>query len=239
MLVNTEAIILSYINYSESSIILKIYTKDYGLKSFIIKGIRTKRKSSITLGQLQPLTIIELTFNEKKSAKLSYINSIKLLYPFKSINSKIMKINISLFISEFLTNVLISDLSNKNLFDFLTNSLKWYDNSENYMNFHILLMIHFLKFLGINPVSTEDKFMYFDIENGIFSNKLISNNYVSGEVVYDLNSILGTNFDYNNEVLKTNKQRKNMLDFLISYYSFHVAGFRPLKSIKILHEIFS
>ena len=92
MLVNSEVIILSYINYSESSIILRIYTKDYGLKSFIIKGIRTKRKSIITLGQLQPLTIIELTFNEKKSTKLSYINSLKLLYPFKSINSNIIKI---------------------------------------------------------------------------------------------------------------------------------------------------
>ena len=238
MLVNSEAIILSYINYSESSIILRIYTKDYGLKSFIIKGIRTKRKSIITLGQLQPLTIIELTFNEKKSAKLSYINSLKLLYPFKSINSNIIKINISLFISEFLTNVLISDLSNKNLFDFLTNSLKWYDNSENYMNFHILLMIHFLKFLGINPVNTKDKFIYFDIENGIFSNNLISNNYVSGEVVSDLNSILGTNFDASNQLTLSSMQRTKFLDNILLYYKLHIESFGSVKSLDVLRKIF-
>ena len=44
MLANTEAIILGYINYSESSIILRAYTKDFGYKSFIIRGIRTKKK---------------------------------------------------------------------------------------------------------------------------------------------------------------------------------------------------
>ena len=44
MLTNSEAIILGYINYSETSIILKAYTKDFGFKSFIIRGIRTKKK---------------------------------------------------------------------------------------------------------------------------------------------------------------------------------------------------
>ena len=53
MLVNTEAIILGYINYSETSIILKSYTKDFGSKSFIIRGIRSKKKKKITTLSLQ------------------------------------------------------------------------------------------------------------------------------------------------------------------------------------------
>ena len=75
MLANTEAIILGYINYSESSIILRAYTKDFGYKSFIIRGIRTKKKKKITLGQLQPLTILDIEFNNLKNVE--YANSIQ------------------------------------------------------------------------------------------------------------------------------------------------------------------
>ena len=95
MLANTEAIILGYINYSESSIILRAYTKDFGYKSFIIRGIRTKKKKKITLGQLQPLTILDIEFNNLKNNNLSYLKSIKLIETFTSINSDIIKINIS------------------------------------------------------------------------------------------------------------------------------------------------
>ena len=77
MLANTEAIILGYINYSESSIILRAYTKDFGYKSFIIRGIRTKKKKKITLGQLQPLTILDIEFNNslQKIFELPCLNS--------------------------------------------------------------------------------------------------------------------------------------------------------------------
>ena len=71
MLDNSEVIILGYINYSETSIILKAYTKDFGFKSFIIRGIRTKKKKKIALGQLQPLTILDIEFNNSKNENCS------------------------------------------------------------------------------------------------------------------------------------------------------------------------
>ena len=40
------ALSLTYIKYGESSIISKLFTKEKGLQSFIIKGIR-KKKSQI------------------------------------------------------------------------------------------------------------------------------------------------------------------------------------------------
>ena len=119
MLANTEAVILGYINYSESSIILRAYTKDFGHKSFIIRGIRTKKKKKITLGQLQPLTILDIEFNNSKNNNLSYLKSIKILETFTSINSNIIKINISLFLSEFLSKTLTIDIKNNELFLFI------------------------------------------------------------------------------------------------------------------------
>ena len=42
-----EALILSSINYSETSLILKIFTKKYGVQKGFVKGAKSKKKSSI------------------------------------------------------------------------------------------------------------------------------------------------------------------------------------------------
>ena len=95
MLTNSEAIILGYINYSETSVILKTYTKDYGFKSFIVRGIRSKKRKKITLGQLQPLTILDIEFNDK-GTKLSYLKTIKIIEPYSSINDAVSYTHLTL-----------------------------------------------------------------------------------------------------------------------------------------------
>ena len=42
-----EALILSFINYSETSLILKVFTKKYGVQKGLVKGAKNKNKSSI------------------------------------------------------------------------------------------------------------------------------------------------------------------------------------------------
>ena len=238
MLTNSEAIILGYINYSETSVILKTYTKDYGFKSFIIRGIRSKKRKKITLGQLQPLTILDIEFNNN-STKLSYLKTIKIIEPYTSINNDIIKINICLFLAEFLSKILKIDLKNEPLFEFVKQSLLWFDNSNKVSNFHLLFMLKLSNYLGVMPKYSSEKSLYFDIENGIFTNAPMSSSYIKDRVVKDLQDILGIKFDYNNEIMINVNQRKDMLNFLISYYEYHVPGFKRPKSVDILNEVFS
>ena len=238
MLTNSEAIILGYINYSETSVILKTYTKNYGFKSFIVRGIRSKKRKKITLGQLQPLTILDIEFNNN-STKLSYLKTIKIIEPYTSINDDIIKINICLFLAEFLSKILKIDLKNEPLFEFVKQSLLWFDNSNKVSNFHLLFMLKLSDYLGVMPKYSSEKSLYFDIENGIFTNAPMSSSYIKDRVVKDLQDILGIKFDYNNEIMINVNQRKDMLNFLISYYEYHVPGFKRPKSVDILNEVFS
>ena len=238
MLTNSEAIILGYINYSETSVILKTYTKNYGFKSFFVRGIRSKKRKKITLGQLQPLTILDIEFNNN-STKLSYLKTIKIIEPYTSINNDIIKINICLFLAEFLSKILKIDLKNEPLFEFVKQSLLWFDNSNKVSNFHLLFMLKLSNYLGVMPKYSSEKSLYFDIENGIFTNAPMSSSYIKDRVVKDLQDILGIKFDYNNEIMINVNQRKDMLNFLISYYEYHVPGFKRPKSVDILNEVFS
>ena len=64
----TEGIVLQKTDYSETSLILKVLTKDKGLQSFIFQGAKRKNKN----GQLvSPLSILSISFFLNKIIALS------------------------------------------------------------------------------------------------------------------------------------------------------------------------
>ena len=65
MITKTKGIVLNYIKYGDTSIICKIYTKSFGVQSYIINGIRNSKSKNI--GLYQPLNILDLVvYNKKK-----------------------------------------------------------------------------------------------------------------------------------------------------------------------------
>ena len=62
MLNKTSGIILYTTKYADTSLIAKIYTSDFGLQSYIINGVRSKKsKSKATLFQPLSLEILEFS----------------------------------------------------------------------------------------------------------------------------------------------------------------------------------
>ena len=129
--------------------------------------------------------------------------------------------------------------SDSKIFNFIKESLIWFENSEKFSNFHILFLIYLTNFLGILPEKNTYNYPFFDIENGNFTSKSNSSNCINGKVIEDFSLILGTKFDYLNEVLTNVNQRRNMIDLILKYYQIHVPGFKIPKSIGILNDLFS
>ena len=97
MLVSTEAISLNYVKYSETSIIVKCFTKSDWLKSYLLKGIRTSKKKKINIGFFQPLTQLEIDANHRNNGGLEGIRSVKIINPYKTIHLDIIKNCIVMF----------------------------------------------------------------------------------------------------------------------------------------------
>jgi len=45
-IISTEAIVISTIKYSDTSLIARLYTKELGLVSYLLKGILNQKKES-------------------------------------------------------------------------------------------------------------------------------------------------------------------------------------------------
>ena len=238
MLVSTEAISLNYIKYSETSIIVKCFTKSNGIKSYLLKGIRTSKKKKINIGFFQPLTQLELDANHRNNGNLESIRSVKIINPYKTIHLDIVKNCIVMFLSEVLSKSIKEEEKNFALFNFLKHSMVWLDQSERFSNFHIHFLIKLLTFLGISPDLSNQNFDSFNMIDGIFCQYDGSEYSVEGELVSHFKIFLGTDFDNQVKEVNTSVKRKKLIEFLIKYMQIHLSDFKRPTSLNILYELF-
>lgn len=222
MLFKTKGIVLSHIKYRETSIITKIYTEDFGLKSYIVNGVRSK-SSKMKIGLFQPLTLLDLVVYNNEKSSLHRLSEIKCYSPYKSIPFEIKKSAIIMFLSEILNKTLKEETSNPSLFEFLAESFIFFDQAnENYHNFHLQFLFQYSAFLGFSPSSLKD----------IIGNE---ENFISSNEKEYLEKLLRT--DYSEELMGNNETRRNSLKYILRFFRYHIENFGELNSEKILKEV--
>ena len=238
MLVSTESISLNYLKYSETSVILKCFTKSDGLKSYLLKGVRSTKKKSLNIGLFQPLTILEIDASHKNKGNLESIRSAKISKAFKTIHLDIYKNTIVLFLSEVLSKSIKEEEKNTRLFEFIKESLIWLDQSSNFSNFHIHFLVKLLNYLGISPEKTNLNLGGFNMLEGVFCSYDQSEYCINGRLVDNFKLFLGTDFDANLSEINSLNKRKELIEFLIKYMQIHLPEFNRPKSLNVLYELF-
>lgn len=235
-----QAIVLNTIKYGESSVILHAYTQDFGLRSFVVKGVRSsKRNKSFSMGLFQPLTQLELIASTPKRSGLSVLKSAKIASPYASIPLDIVKSSVCLFLAEVLRSALKEEEKNHALYSFLSNALAWIDTHDHTANAHILMLIQLTKYLGFYPDTSAIEHPYFDLQNGHFCAYAHSNDCISGNEILLFKTFLGTKFDRLETILASADQRRGLLELLMRYYKFHLQSFATPKSLAVLYEVFN
>ena len=241
MLVKTKGIVISKTKYSDSGVIIRIFTDKLGIQAFFVRGIKGKRSKG-KAALYQPLTILDLVVKYSEKKTMHNIIEAELWYNYTSLNSDMKKRSILFFIDELLHKCLQEESHNKELFMWICNSLKWLDNSkEGYVNFHLVFMIQLSTFMGFFPTLTPNlRNPVFNLQEGEFSNNIpIHPNYVGGKIAQEIISLCAINYE-ECDSLKFNKEiRNNILETLIAYYGFHFPAMGEFKSIEILSVVLS
>jgi DNA repair protein RecO (recombination protein O) len=242
MLTVCRGIVLNHINFSESSVIAKIYTENYGLQSYILKGIR-KSKSKTKLSLLEHLSLVEIVaYHKENTSGIRTIKEIKSIYHFQSIPYDIGKSAIALFINEILYKSLHEEEKNPALFSFLFHAIQILDvTPEKFADFHLLFMVQYAKYLGFSPMTNYDKKNHiFNLNEGIFQqNKPLNAEFLELPYSESISKMLVTNFE-DIALLNFNKaDRRFLLEKIILFYRLHHSNFGNINSHLILQEVFS
>lgn len=239
MQVSTRALVFSTIKYADADLIVTCFTEGFGLKTYLIRRVLTAKKGQLRASLFQPLTLLQLEAFHKDKGTLERIKEAKVLQPYHTLHTNVVKSSVVLFLAEMLKNCIREEEANGALFEYITNALQWLDVHDDIPNFHLLFLLKLTTYLGFHPDTSHSHLPYFNLMEGNFQRKPYGNYCEKGEAVETLKSLFGINFDALTQRKTTKNQRFEVLDLLLLYYQLHLHGYKKPRSLLVLNQLFN
>jgi DNA repair protein RecO (recombination protein O) len=221
MIFKTRGIVFRFTKFKETSIIVTIFTEEFGLQSYIVNGVRSKTaRNKIAL--YQPLTLLNLVVYHRENANIERIKEISCLHPYRTLTSDVKKSTLAMFINELLNKTVKEESHIGEVFQFLFDSLVSLDTlHEGYENFHLIFMLKLSRFLGF----------------GVYNvNEVVGGKVADEETERVITELLRANYD--TPLKMSNAQRRKALELLLKFYGEHMENFGEIKSVQVLKEVF-
>lgn len=241
MLHKTRGIILKTTLYSESSVVVQVFTEQLGIQSYLINGVK-KPKAKISINMLQPLHLVDMVVSHKPNISLQRVSELRPSPVFRSIPYDVVKRSIIMFLNEVLYKSIRQQHTDENLFSFLFNAIAWFDEApEANPNFHLAFLLKLSRFLGFAPsMEHRPDQQFFDLQEGAFrSRQPIHSHYLEKEAGDWFILLYSTSFERLIEIKFKNSVRRHILDKILIFYTLHTASFGEIRSHQILEDILS
>jgi DNA repair protein RecO (recombination protein O) len=240
MLVSTEGIVLHFIKYGESSVIATIFTRDFGRQSYLINAARSK-KSQNKASLLQPLFFVDLVAYQKQTRELHRVKELRSNQVYQNIPFEITKSSMAIFLAEVLYKSINEQESYPEMYDFIKNSLLYFDLMEiGSSNFHLWFLFRLTEYLGILPDTSRVGFEgWFDIKKGAVVHFQPSHPFFANkEATEYLIQLSALKINEINRFEISRKMRDSLISVLIDYYQLHFEDLGEIKSLNVLREVF-
>lgn len=239
MLIKTRGIVLRSIKYSETSLIVDMYTEKRGLQKYIVSGVRSK-KAKTKAGLLQVMTLLDLVAYYRENRDLHRIKEMKPAYVFHAIPFHVLRGAVGLFMAEVARKTIRESEAHPELFRFLFDTLRFLDETGGPVhNLHLHFLAHLSSFLGFVPGDDfSEQTPYFDLQEGVFVADMPRHAYAldidESALLYELLQVDRAGAA---TIKMSAEQRRRLLDQLLIYYRLHIENLPEINAHRILQEV--
>jgi DNA repair protein RecO (recombination protein O) len=229
-----KGIVLSGIKYTDNRDIVYLYTDVHGRKTFILN--RRKRHHG-----LFPLSLIEFEPSGRRNLEMLYVKEFVFAPLLPDIASDVRKSSIAMFLGEFLYRILKEEDSSREMFDYLTQSILLLNELRNGIaNFHLYFMVQLSRYVGFSIPTNREEYDYFDIRQSRFVFiKPMHLQFFDPANTRILSCLSGLTVDRLDELKLTGDERRCFANSMLDFYSCRFDHTLIVKSLNVLHEIFS
>ena len=241
MQLKSRGIVIGSTRYGESSLIVKIFTEESGMLSFMINGARSP-KSKLHASHFEILNLIEIAYTFRENKSLQRMTDVRLNGFLNGIRENEYKSASGWLIAELLTKSIREHEPNQELYLFAEQKISELNTFDFHPEFHLIFMLKLSAYLGFEPVNNfSESQTVFDLMEGQFVNYtyLPSGNLLSAEDSKLLKLLLDSGENPKQNLLQNRGERQKILQALIRYFQFHLEGFGQLKSPEVLNSIMS
>lgn len=245
-IVKTEAIVLHKIKYGDTSIIVTLFTKDYGKMSAIVKGGRNpKSKLGLLVDTFNHLQIV---FYKKESREVQLISSADIISHFPVLKSNFDSQRYSQAVLELIKNLTAEHESNIKLFNGLVRILSLMDESK---ELPIILLARFFMFFltelgyqlqldecsGCGKKEISNCELSYNYEFGIFCSECQTKAVESYHINAELFAVLLC-LKYNKKIVEDRLNLlKKAIAFMEKHLKHHVPDFKGIQSLSLFNDL--
>ena len=243
MIEKIEGIVVSELEYGETSKIINVLTKELGMVGMIAKGARTMKSPLRSTTNKLTYGTFFIKYNENK---LSNLTSVDIIDNFKNIKIDIEKISYVSYLLELAVQV-IKHTQDEAVYDLLIASIKKINEGFNPLTITNILELKYLEFLGVMPVldccsvcgSTKSIATLSSYRGGYVCNNCLKNEkIVSEKTIKLIKMFYYVEIDKISKLDISEQSKMEINNFLTDYYDRYTGIYLKTKDfIKNLNKI--
>ena len=214
---NTGLIVLHTTKFGENSLVVHTLSREYGRRSFLVRGVGKKASMSLFL----PLNILEADIQESNKSDLFTARNIVSRHPLLGIRNNIFKNSMTMFLSEVLYRVVKDGAAEQGLFEWCEKNILLLDSIQtDFSNFHIRFLLELTVALGFSPEAK-------DLAPFVGEHYPVTERFMT--LSFAESMLIPLNGTVRNEVAEE----------ILRYIEFHSESAVNVNSLKVLRELFA
>lgn len=214
-----EIIVLNTTRFSDTAVVLHTLSREYGKRSFLVRGLGKNGRSLMTL--FLPMNLLECEVTENPRSQLWNAKAFSLRYPLEGIRGNLYKNSITLFLSEMLFRSIREEAVEDGLYEWCEESILLLDAlDKGWSNFHLVWLLQLAVKMGFAP------------ESGDLAP-------FAGEYLTAMEMLLSLPPGEALLLHLNGRSRNEIAERLIDYIAFHSDSPIRINSLAVLREVFA
>lgn len=233
----TRIIVLHLTKYGDHSLVVQALDCEKGRTGFFLRGAGKGRGG---LNHFHSLGILDTVASMRKG-DLEYIKEYENPYRLDALRTDPYKSAIALFIGELLYRSLLDGAMDTELFSFLQQQIVALNNAEGSVaNFHICFLTDFCRELGFQPKDnySSDKTLFMPVTAEFTAPGALADTFSAANSLL-LHQILSLPREEAMAIPLSGNQRGDFAQKMIEYLSYHLSQNLNIRSLDVLHDLFS
>ena len=224
MKIKTHAFVLKTTIFKESSLIIRMFTREKGKSTYIVKA--AMRQKSPNKAIYQQLNEIEIDYSHHPKKQIHPVYSVKLVEDWENICTDLKKTVLCTSMLEIIDKSYDEEIPDAETYDTLKQVMRYFDsNSGNLNNAFYYFILHFLKNSGYNILNAKKHPVILRFQQKNFN------------ILNDLNLIFDLDLNEMNKQENNPKyEKKIMTRFMSELVRYH---FPDVKSFKVAKDLFN
>jgi DNA repair protein RecO (recombination protein O) len=243
MLFQCKAIVLRTLKFNETSLIVHLYTQNYGKQVYLLKGVRKPNKSGISKGNIFiPGHQLNIVAQHQSNKQFQILKEYTPDFYNTNFVFDIKRQTVSLFIIEVLDKCATEPEANDDLYFFAEHLLQSISNADDVTLSYlpIYFIIHLSRLLGFQIQNTNTEMdTFLNLAEGVFEPVRLNNLAFADAAVSQLIKILNNAAIPDlQHLLHAGVIKKDALVNAIQFLKIHQPQLGQLKTPEVIQSIF-